>query len=182
MCWSGIPGNNTSLIHCHIFTQKLLFVALKQLQTTLWIVDALLFLIDYEQTCNHFEHSFLIDKCSCKMVNTPPSGIFNSSAISFDFNLRSAQTSLWSFLVFSGTTAKFGRPERSASCVSVRLCLKSAYHHLTIVSDGAESEQHLWSHCFAWTILFPSESNALSTHKIQIFPLFWKFATVASLT
>ena len=28
---------------------------------------------------------------------------------------------------------------------------------------------------------FPSESIALSTHKIQIFPLFWKFATVASL-
>ena len=27
----------------------------------------------------------------------------------------------------------------------------------------------------------PSESNALSTHKIQIFPLFWKFTRVASL-
>ena len=31
------------------------------------------------------------------------------------------------------------------------------------------------------SIFSPSESNALSTHKIQIFPLFWKFATVASL-
>ena len=28
---------------------------------------------------------------------------------------------------------------------------------------------------------FTSESNAGSTHEIQIFPLFWKFATVASL-
>ena len=28
---------------------------------------------------------------------------------------------------------------------------------------------------------FPSKSNALSKHEIQIFPLFWKFATVASL-
>ena len=28
---------------------------------------------------------------------------------------------------------------------------------------------------------FPSESNAWSMHVIQIFPLFWKFATVASL-
>ena len=28
---------------------------------------------------------------------------------------------------------------------------------------------------------FPSESNALSTYEIQIFPLFWKLATVASL-
>ena len=24
----------------------------------------------------------------------------------------------------------------------------------------------------------PSESNALSTHEVQIFPLFWKFVTV----
>ena len=31
------------------------------------------------------------------------------------------------------------------------------------------------------SIFFWSESNALSTHKIQIFPLFWKFATVTSL-
>ena len=27
---------------------------------------------------------------------------------------------------------------------------------------------------------FPSETNALWTHKIQIFPLFWKFATVVN--
>ena len=44
----------------------------------------------------HFKHSFLIDKCSCKMVNTLPSGIFNSSAISCNFNLWSAKMSLWS--------------------------------------------------------------------------------------
>ena len=31
------------------------------------------------------------------------------------------------------------------------------------------------------SIFFPSESNALSTLEIQVFPLFWKFATVASL-
>ena len=38
-------------IYCHIFTQKLLFVALKQLQTSLWVVDALLlFGIECEKT------------------------------------------------------------------------------------------------------------------------------------
>ena len=68
----------------------------------------------------HFEHSILIDKSACKMVNTLPSDIFNSSVIYRNFNLRSAKTSLWSFLVFSGTTAKLGRPERSASFLSVR--------------------------------------------------------------
>ena len=45
----------------------------------------------------HFEHSFLIDKCSCKMVNTLPSDIFNTSAISHNLILRSAKMSLWSF-------------------------------------------------------------------------------------
>ena len=56
--------------------------------------------------------------------------------------LRSAKTSLWRFFVcvFSGTTAEFGWPERSASFVPVQQCLKSAYHLLTVVSDVAESE------------------------------------------
>ena len=69
----------------------------------------------------HFEHSFRIDKCSCKTVNTLPSDIFNSSDISCNFNLRSAKTNLWSFLVFSGTAIEFRQPERSALFVPVRL-------------------------------------------------------------
>ena len=40
--------------------------------------------------------------------------------------------------MFSGTTAEFGRPDRSASFLSVRPHLKSAYDVLTIISDGAE--------------------------------------------
>ena len=88
----------------------------------------------------HFEHSFLIDKCSHKMVNTLPSDIFNSSAISRNFNLWSAKTSSCSFLVFSWTPAEFGQRERSASFVSVQLHLKSAYHLLTVVSGEAESK------------------------------------------
>ena len=85
----------------------------------------------------HFEHSFLIDKYLCKMVNTLPSDIFNFSAISCSFNLQLAKMS---FLMFSGTTAKFGQPEHSASFVLVRSRLKSAYHLLTVVSNRAESK------------------------------------------
>ena len=49
--------------------------------------------------CNtQFKYSFLVDKCSCKMVNTPPSDIFNSSAISHNFNLWLAKMSLWSLV------------------------------------------------------------------------------------
>ena len=88
---------------------------------------------------NHFEHSFLIDKCLCKMVNTLPSDIFNSSAILRNFNLWLAKMSLWSFLVLSGTTVEFGWPEHSTSFVCTTL-LKVSISPLTIASNGAESE------------------------------------------
>ena len=45
-CWFESEVVDPYFIHCHIFLQKLLFVALKQLLTTLWIVDVLLFFID----------------------------------------------------------------------------------------------------------------------------------------
>ena len=67
--------------------------------------------------CTHFKQSFLIDKCSYKMGNTQSSDFLNFSAISHNFNLRSAKMSLWSFLVFSGTTAEFGQPEHLALCL-----------------------------------------------------------------
>ena len=46
----------------------------------------------------HNEHSFLIDKCPCKMVNILPSDIYNFSTISNNFILWLAEMSLWSFL------------------------------------------------------------------------------------
>ena len=113
------------------FTQNPRFLALKQLQTTLSIINALLFLIDCEQTRHQFWTQFLVDEGLCKMGNTLPSDFFNSSAILRYFNLRSAKKGLWSFffLVFSGKTAEFRRPERSASiCVSTSVS-KSHLNH-----------------------------------------------------
>ena len=81
---------------------------------------------------SHFEHSFLIDKCSGKMVNILYSDIFYSSYIPDDFNLGWDKTSFWIFLVFSGRTAELVWPEGSAPFVSVRPRLKSAYHLLSI--------------------------------------------------
>ena len=86
-----------------------------------------------------FNTDFSLTNVYVKMVNTLPSDIFNSSAISRNFNLWSAKMSLWSFLAFFGTTAELGQPECSVY-VSVRPRLKLAYHFLTIASDGAESE------------------------------------------
>ena len=49
------------------------------------------FVSTVSKRCTHFKHSFLIDKCSCKMVNRLPSDIFNSSsATSCNFNLQLA--------------------------------------------------------------------------------------------
>ena len=41
--------------------------------------------------------AFSLTNVHAKMVNTLPSDTFNSSAISYNFNLRLAKTSLWSF-------------------------------------------------------------------------------------
>ena len=41
---------DSCFIHCHIPTKKILFTSLEQLQTALWNLDALLFLVGCEQT------------------------------------------------------------------------------------------------------------------------------------
>ena len=107
-------------IHCRIPTQKIRFTSLEQLQTALWILDVLLFLVRREQTRHRLGNNLRIPKDSCKIVNTLPSDIFKMSAISRNFNLRSAKIILWTFVMFSGTTAAFGQQERSASSVFVR--------------------------------------------------------------
>ena len=48
----------------------------------------------------HFKQNFLIDKCSCKIVNTLPSDIFDSSAIPHNFNLSIRQNEFVKFFVF----------------------------------------------------------------------------------
>ena len=50
LIWLRSEVMELCFIHRHIFTQKLLLVVLKQLQTTLWIVDAFLFFNVCEQT------------------------------------------------------------------------------------------------------------------------------------
>ena len=88
-------------IHCHIFMQKNSFLlrwnSCKQRSES---STRCCFWSTVRKCSTHFQHSFLIDKCSSKMVNTLPSDIFNSSAISINFNLWSAKTSLWRFCIF----------------------------------------------------------------------------------
>ena len=86
-----------------------------------------------------FENNLRIPKDSCKIVNTLPSVIFKVSVISRNFNLRSLKTMLWTFVMFSGTTAHFWRPERSASSVFVRPRLNSTYQSIIVDFPRAES-------------------------------------------
>ena len=121
-------------IHCHIPTQKILVTSLKQLQTALWILDAFLFLIECKQTRHPLRKQFTHpQKFVQKIVNTLISDIFRVSAISRNFNFRSPKTILWTFVMFSGTTADFWRPERSASSVFVRPRLNSAYQSMIAI-------------------------------------------------
>ena len=112
LCWNSCKQHSESSTHCCFWSTV-------------------------SKCCIHFhEHSFLLDKCSCKMVTTLPSDIFNSSAISRNLNLWSAKMSFKSFSVFSGTTAEFRQPEHSTTFVSVWLCLKPAYHLLFLMEQS----------------------------------------------
>ena len=122
----------------------------------------------------HFQESFLIDECSCKMMSTLPSDTFNSSTISRNFNLRSAKNEFVEQLLNLGDLS-----------VQHPLCL---YDRILSQHTASEplfpTEQRLTNGYQAIALLDqsfpPSESNALSTHKSQMSPLFWKFETVAN--
>ena len=87
----------------------------------------------------YFENSLRIPKDSFEIENTLPFDIFKVSAISSNFHLRSPKTILWTFVMFSGTTADFGRPEPSASSVFIRPRSNSAHQLMIVDFSGAES-------------------------------------------
>ena len=80
------------------------FCCYEKLQTTLWIFDALLFLINSEQTRN----PLWTQLSHCKIVNIVPTDTFNPSAISRNFNLRLAKTSACRFWYFPGQLPNLG--------------------------------------------------------------------------
>ena len=126
-------------IHRHIFTQKYFFDALKQLQRTHWIVDALLFLIDYVQTqqqlwtqLSHWQIFIQNGECTaCWYLKL----LWYLTQLQFTIS----QKEFVEFFSVFRDNYQIGEPERPASFMSVRPRLKSAYHLLTIVFDGAES-------------------------------------------
>ena len=112
--WHQSEVVDPNFIHCHIFTQKTLFccnetVANNALNSRRVVFDQLWANAHLLWTQLSHWQMFM------QMVNTPHSDIFDSSAISCNFNLRKDKTSLLSFFVFSGTTTDL--------CVQHHLCL-----------------------------------------------------------
>ena len=130
--WLWIEVVDPGFVHCPIFMHKLLFVALKQLQTTLWIINTL-FLINYDQ---------MLHPLWTQLSHGEYTAFWYLQLLCYFIQLQFliGQNEFVKFLVFSRTTAEFEWPEHSAWFVSVRLHLKSAYHLLTVVSDGTESK------------------------------------------
>ena len=133
--WSEVV--DPCFIHCHIFMQKLIFVVLKWLQTTLnyrHVFDQL-----WANAAPTLNTAFSLTNIHakwwihCLLISSSP--LLSHATSIYDWPKQ-----VWSFLVFSGTTAKFKQLGLSASFVSVWPHLKSAYHLLTVVSDGSESE------------------------------------------
>ena len=104
-------------IYCHISTQKILFTSLEQLQTALWMLDALLFLVRCKQTRDPLR----------KQLTHPQRFVQNCKHTTFWYLLgvsyltqlscSIAQNCFVDICYVFRTTADFGRPERPASSV-----------------------------------------------------------------
>ena len=96
----------------------------------------------------HFGNNLRIPKDSCKIVNTLPSDIFEVSAISCNFNLRSPKTILWNFVNFSSRWLLIP-PMQSPHNVYQATALLQQY-------------------------FFPSKSNVWLALETFFYPLFWR--------
>ena len=94
------------------------------------------------------------------------------------FNLRSPKTILWSFVMYSGTTADFGRPERSASSVFVRLRLNSSYQSIIVNFPGAESP-NAYQDTALINSIFPIKKQCLINTRNSLLSIVLKITKVA---
>ena len=169
--WSG-----WSIFYPLSHTQKLLFVALKQLQTMLWIIN-MLFLIDCEQMwhplwkqLSHWQ-MFMQNgeylQLLCYLIQLQFMISQNEFVEFFGVFQDNCQIWVtWAFSIICVCTTAF-----KVSIPPLNYCFRQSRVWITLIKSLV---------CLN-SIFSPSETNDLSTHEIQIFPFFWKFATVASL-
>ena len=176
--WSEVV--DPCFIHCLIFMQKLLFLVFKKLQTTLnrWCI--VFFYQLWENMSPTLKIAFSLTNVHEKwwiyslLISSTP--LLSHTTSILDQSKRVCGV----FLVFSGTTAEIW-----ATWAFSIICVCTTLFKVSIP---------FLNHCFWWSrvwitlikplfclnsIFFLSESNALLTHEIQIFLLFWIFATVS---
>ena len=102
LIWLRSEVVDLCFIYCHILTQTILLLRLNSCKQLSKSLRRCCFWSAMSKRGTFFELGFLIDRCSCKIVNTMPFNIFTP--------LLSHTTSIydrpwWSFLFFSSTTA-----------------------------------------------------------------------------
>ena len=117
--WSEVV--DSCFIHCHVFTQKH-FCCIETVANNALNRQHIVFDWLWANTAPTLNTAFSLTYCSCKIANTLPSDVFNSSAILHNFNLQLTKTSIWSFWYFLGHLPNLG-----ALSVQYHLCL---YDHI----------------------------------------------------
>ena len=162
--------------------QKFLFVVLKQLQTMLWIFEGLLFLIGCEQTW----HPLWTQLSHWQMF------MQNSEHTAFWYLQLLCYLTQLQFMIGQNKFGEFFAVFRDNYWIWVIWVFSILCVCMTTFKVSIPTHNHCFWWSRVWIILIkpllclnsifsPSESNALSTYKIQIFQLFWKFATVTNL-
>ena len=126
-------------VHCHIPMQEIMFMRVNSDKELSESSTRCYFCSIVSKRGTHLEKTFFMPNFSFKIVDALPVDMFTILSISRTFSLRSSITIFKTCLIFSGVAASFGLPERSASFVSVRPRLKSAYYRKIVVFDGAQS-------------------------------------------
>ena len=159
-------------IYCHICTQKPLFVALKLLLPTLWIVDAFLFLIDCENTRHPLWTQ--LSHWQIFLQNSEYSAFWYLQLLYYftQLQLRIGQNEFVEFFwCFPGHCRIWATWAFSIICVCTTT-FKVSIPHLNRCFRRSRVQITLIKLLLCLIRIFPSESNALSTLEIQIFPLF----------
>lgn len=106
---------NPNFIYCFVPTQKILSIPRKQLQTALWILNWLLFLLHCEQTRHTLGTTFfLYPNCHAQFLTQ----CFLIS-LGYDLCPPAGHNDFSEFLMFSDAAISIGRRGRPASSVDV---------------------------------------------------------------
>lgn len=109
---------NLPFFYDYIWCGKIVFILPDQDQSLASIINPSS--VKVRKRDAHIEQMLLMDKCSYQRVITLSSDVFKMLAIPGGLTFGSPSRFSPLFFMFSGTTTKFGRPERSALSVSLR--------------------------------------------------------------